>query len=88
MVIQGQNRVLHANEIPRGHEGLANKLPFPDILSCKRYLIPGPPQEVGYGFMHVFSTMTINGLEPMTVSFHQNLPWRAMKKAFTYRATA
>jgi hypothetical protein len=38
-----QNRVLHANEVSRGPEGLANKLPFSDISSCKRYLISGLP---------------------------------------------
>ena len=48
-----QNRVFHANEVPRGPEGLANKRPFLDIPPCKRYLISGPPWEVG---MHPFST--------------------------------
>jgi hypothetical protein len=52
MVIEAQNRVLHANEVPRGLEILANKFPFPDISPCKRYLISGPPWEVGYG-LHI-----------------------------------
>jgi hypothetical protein len=38
-----QNRVLYNNEVFRESEGSSNKLPFPDILSCKRYLISGPP---------------------------------------------
>jgi hypothetical protein len=67
---------------------LANKLPFLDIPPCKRYLISGPSWEVGYGFMHSLSTMTINRLEPLAVSFHQDLPWGAMEKALTYRAIA
>jgi hypothetical protein len=38
-----QNRILHTNEVARGPEGLANKLPFLESPSCKRYLISGPP---------------------------------------------
>ena len=38
--------------------------------------------------MHPFSTMTINCLESRTVSFHQCLPWGALKKAFTYSSKA
>jgi hypothetical protein len=38
-----EDRVLHADELSRDPEGLANKLPFQDIPSCKRYLISGPP---------------------------------------------
>jgi hypothetical protein len=29
--------------------------------------------------------MTINALKPWTASFHQDLPWRGMEKAFAYR---
>lgn len=39
---QAQKRVLYANEVPSGLKGLDNKLPFPDIPPCKRYLISGP----------------------------------------------
>lgn len=55
----GQNSVLHPNEVPRGLEGLANKLPFLDIAPCKRYFTSGPPREVGmvWDLMHPFSAM-------------------------------
>jgi hypothetical protein len=51
-----QDRDLYSDEVPRGLEGLANKLSFPDIPPCKKYLISGPPWEVEYGFMHPLST--------------------------------
>jgi hypothetical protein len=41
---------------------------------------------MGYGFTHPFSVMTINALKPWTASFHQDLAWGVMEKAFTYRA--
>ena len=43
---------------------------------------------MGYGFMQPFSAILTNCLKPRTVSFHQDLLWRAMKKVFTYRAAA
>lgn len=70
-----QNIALHANEVPRGLKGLANKLPFPDNPPCKRYLISGPPWEVGYGFVYLFSATTINCLEAWTASFHRRSLW-------------
>jgi hypothetical protein len=39
MVTEAQNRVLHAHEVPRGPEGLANKLAFPDIPPYQEYLM-------------------------------------------------
>jgi hypothetical protein len=36
--------------------------------------------------MYSLSTMAINGLEPQAASFHRDLLWRAMEKAFAYRA--
>ena len=56
--IVAQNRVLHTNEVSKGPEGLANKLPFWDIPYCKRYIISGPPWGGG---MHPFSTMNSLG---------------------------
>jgi hypothetical protein len=38
--------------------------------------------------MHPLSTMALNDLEPQTASFHWDLLWGAMEKAFTYRAAA
>ena len=66
-----QNRVLHANEVSRGPECLANELPFLDILSCKSYLISGPHWG---GSMHQFSKINtrLNSLEPKAVFFIQN----------------
>jgi hypothetical protein len=81
-VTQAQDRDLHDIEVPRGLEKIANKTSFPDIPPCKRYLISGPPREVGYDFTHLLSTMTINASKPQTASFHWDLPCRAMEKAF------
>lgn len=68
-VMQIQVRVLQANDVPRGLEGLDNMLPFPDI----------PPQahseKGGYGFIHPFPAMTMNFLEPWTASFLQGPLW-------------
>ena len=64
VVMQARDRELHANELPRVPEDIANKIPFLDIPPCKRYLISGLPWEVGYGFTHSLFTMTINGLKP------------------------
>lgn len=43
---------------------------------------------VGYGFTDSLSTKTINCLESRTLSFHQDLPWGAMRKALAYRSAA
>lgn len=51
------NRVFYADEVSRGHEGLANMLLFVDIPFCKRYVISSP----AWGSdMYPFSTWTIN----------------------------
>jgi hypothetical protein len=42
---------------------------------------------VGYGFKHPLSIVAINDLETQMVSFHGDLQWGAMEKAFAYRAT-
>jgi hypothetical protein len=41
---------------------------------------------VGHGFTHSLSAMTIDVLKPWPVSFYQDLLYRAMEKAFAYRA--
>lgn len=56
VVMYLQDRVLHAVEVCRELDGLANNLPFPDIPHCKRHLIFGPPWEVS---MDQFSMMNI-----------------------------
>lgn len=56
-VTLAQNRVPHANEVPRGLEGSVNKLPFPDTPPCKGYLISGPPEKLGITIMHPFSAI-------------------------------
>jgi hypothetical protein len=75
------------NEVPKGLEDLDNKLSFTDSLPCKMYLTSDPLLEVGYGFTHPLSAMTINVLKSWTVSFRWDLQWRAMEKVFAYRAT-
>ena len=53
-----------------GPKGLANKLPFPDIPSCKRYLISGP---LWVCCMLPFSTMKTQFGQVRTVSFLKDL---------------
>jgi hypothetical protein len=60
--------------------------PSQTFLLAKRYLISGPHREVEYGFTHPLSTMTINFSEPWTGSFHRDLQWGTMEKAFAYKA--
>jgi hypothetical protein len=50
------HRVLHAKEVSgwANSKGLANKLPFTDIPSCRRHLISGPPR---VSCMYPFSMM-------------------------------
>lgn len=68
-VMQIQIRVLQANDVPRGLEGLDNMLPFPDIPPQAH------PEKRGYGFIHPFPAMTMNYLEPWTASFLQGPLW-------------
>jgi hypothetical protein len=43
------------------------KLLYPNSPSYKKYLISGPPWEVGCGFLYPLRTMTISCLEPQTL---------------------
>jgi hypothetical protein len=61
---EGSRQISILMRQPKGLEGSVIKPSFPDIPPCKRYLITGPPLEVGYGFTHPLSAMMINALKP------------------------
>ena len=56
------NGVLHANEVPRGPEGLANKLPSQTFLPAKVFNLK-PTLRSGYGMLCIhFPSWTTNKL--------------------------
>ena len=79
----GTSRDLHGNEVPRGHEGLANKLPFPDIPYCRRYLILGPPWEVDSVNIHFPQCTTNKQYRTKDCLFHGEPSWGTSKGPIT-----
>lgn len=80
MVTSAQDRVLYAKEVPKDPDGLANKLHFPDIFSCKRSTLRS---RYGTLCIHFLPETTNKLFRTMGCLFHQDPPWRAMEKATT-----
>jgi hypothetical protein len=67
-----QNRVLHASEVFRGPEGLANKPPFLDIHFFLQKVFNLWSTLSRWYALIFHNEQSINSLAPMTVSFIKN----------------
>ena len=85
MVTYAENTSLHANDLPIGTEVLTNKLCFPDIPPCKKYLISGQTMRKGL-WVH-FPQRTANTLYGKNIECHlfSRPIMRNLEKAFVYR---